>query len=331
MVNFSDADTTTATKFNLMKHFTSVHDVFDLDALLRQAMQVKQSPFANRQPGAQRAMCLIFLNPSLRTRLSTQRAAFNLGLDTVVFDVQQGGWQLEMMDGTVMDGDRPEHVREAAAVIGQYYDLIGIRSFARLHDREEDYRDEVVEQFKRFAGVPIISLESAVRHPLQSFTDLITIEEHKRTRQPKVVLSWAPHPKALPQAVANSLLEWTSAAGYEVVLTHPEGYELSEQFSGGVRVEYDQRAAMREADFVYAKNWSSYHDYGKVLSTNPDWIIDSKKMDLTNQARFMHCLPVRRNVIVRDEVLDSPASLVIQQAANRVVAAQTVIQNILEA
>ena len=275
-------------------------------------------------------MCLIFLNPSLRTRLSTQRAAFNLGLDTVVFDMNQGGWNLEFQDGTIMNVDKPEHVKEAAAVIGQYYDIIGIRAFAHLQDREDDYAEQVIEQFKKFSGVPVISLESPIRHPLQSLTDLITIEEHKKTEKPKIVLSWAPHPKALPQAVANSFLEWTTQGGYDLTLTHPKGYELSDDFTRGVQVTNDQREAFEGADFIYTKNWSAYRDYGKVLSIAPDWMITGDKMKLTNEAKFMHCLPVRRNVVVADEVIDSQNSLVVQQAANRTVAAQVVIKSILE-
>ena len=310
-------------------HFTSAADVNDWSDWLATARSVKAHP---RSPdvGKGKTMCLLFLNPSLRTRLSTQRAAINLGLDTVVFDVGAGGWQLEMTDGTVMNGDKAEHVREAAAVIGQYYDVIGVRAFAKLTDREEDYQEQVIQQFVRYAGCPIISLESSVRHPLQSFTDLITIEEHKRQERPKLVISWAPHPRALPQAVVNSLLEWTRLADYEVVLTHPEGYALSETFTEGITVQYDQRAALEGADFVYAKNWSSYESYGQVLHTDAAWMITQEKMKLTNQAYFMHCLPVRRNVVVEDAVLDGDRSLVVPQAANRVVAAQTVLQRMLK-
>ncbi len=313
-----------------MHHFTSASDVDDWPAWLAAAQAVKADPQSHRKLGTGQAMCLLFLNPSLRTRLSTQRAALNLGLDTVVFDVQQGGWQLEMADGTVMNGNRAEHVREAAAVVGQYYDLIGVRAFASLKDREEDYQEQVIQQFVRYAGCPVISLESSVRHPLQSFTDLITIEEYKPRERPKVVISWAPHPRALPQAVVNSLLEWTRLTDYEVVLTHPEGYALAEQFTQGITVTHDQDAALKGADFVYAKNWSSYEDYGQILRTDDAWMITAEKMQRTNQAYFMHCLPVRRNVVVADAVLDSDRSLVIPQAANRVVAAQTVLQKLLE-
>lgn len=311
------------------RHFTSAADINHWSDWLAAARAVKADPRAHSNLGKDQAMCLLFFNPSLRTRLSTQRAAINLGLDTVVFDVQQGGWQLEMNDGTVMDGTKAEHIKEAAAVIGQYYDIIGVRAFAHLQDREEDYREQVIQQFVRYAGCPVISLESSVRHPLQSFTDLLTIEEHKQRERPKLVISWAPHPKALPQAVANSLLEWTRLTDYEVVLTHPEGYELAGEFTEGVTVTPDQRAALAGADFVYAKNWSSYQSYGQVLRTDDEWMITEAKMKLTNDAYFMHCLPVRRNVVVEDAVLDSRRSLVIPQAANRVVAAQTVVQQLL--
>ena len=312
-----------------MEHFTSINDVVDLNHLLRTATEIQERPFADQALGKNKAMCLIFLNPSLRTRLSTQRAAFNLGLDTVVFDMNQGGWNLEFMDGATMNMDRPEHVKEAAAVIGQYYDIIGIRAFAQLQDREKDYAELIIEQFKKYSGVPIISLESPVRHPLQSFTDLLTIESLRKTQRPKVVLSWAPHPKALPQAVANSFLEWMGRADYDLHLTHPQGYDLNEIFTQNVSISHNQEEALEGADFVYAKNWSSYKKYGKALETNSDWMITSKKMQLTRSAKFMHCLPVRRNVVVTDDVLDSDQSVVITQAAKRVLAAQTVIKTLL--
>lgn len=312
-----------------MKHFTSVHDITDWPALWQKVHQVKNEPQGRKQLGHGKAMCLIFLNSSLRTRLSSQRAAMNIGLDTVVFDINQGGWQLEMADGTVMNGSTAEHVKEAAAVIGSYYDLIGIRSFAQLKDRDEDAEETIIQQFKKYAGVPIISLESSVRHPLQSLTDRITIEEYKTVERPKVVLSWAPHPRALPQAVANSFLEWMQPTDYELVLTHPEGYELAEEFTQGVKVEYDQKKALEEADFVYVKNWSSYTSYGQILRTDDAWMLTAEKMQRTRQAFFMHCLPVRRNVVVADEVIDSPKSLVIPQAAHRVTAAQTIFELLL--
>lgn len=312
-----------------MAHFTSTKDVDDLQTLLQSAFAIKKDPFRDTLLGGNRSMCLIFLNPSLRTRLSTQKAALNLGLDTVVMDMGREGWQLEFEDGAVMDGDKAEHVKEAAAVMGQYYDIIGIRAFAGLKNRDEDYAEKVIQSFVKYAGVPIINLESPTRHPLQSFTDVITIEEFKKTRQPRVVLSWAPHPKALPQAVANSFLEWMHLTDYEVVVTHPEGYELSEEFVGNFTVEYDQRKALEGADFVYVKNWSSFRDYGKVKNTDPDWMLTHQKMKLTNDGKFMHCLPVRRNVIVEDAVIDSASSIIIPQAANREVAAQAVLEQIL--
>ncbi|MGB3587286.1 MAG: acetylornithine carbamoyltransferase [Tunicatimonas sp.] len=313
-----------------MQHFTSVQDITDWSLLWQKVQQVKENPQGRKTFGAGKAMCLIFLNASLRTRLSTQRAAMNVGLDTVVFDINQGGWQLEMADGAVMNGSKAEHVKEAAAVIGSYYNLIGIRAFAQLNDRDEDYQETIIQQFKKYAGVPIISLESSVRHPLQSLTDLITIEEYKKKERPKVVLSWAPHPRALPQAVANSFLEWMPYTNYEVVLTHPEGYELSDEFTQGIRTTNNQREALQNADFVYVKNWSSYRDYGQVLRTDDEWIINEDKMLLTDSAYFMHCLPVRRNVVVTDSVINSSDSLVIPQAAHRVTAAQTVLELLLD-
>lgn len=312
-----------------MNHFTSVQDVTDWTSLWEKVAQVKQQPLGRSNLGRGKTMCLIFLNSSLRTRLSTQRAAMNIGLDTVVFDINQGGWQLEMMDGTVMNGNKAEHVKEAAAVIGSYYDIIGIRAFAELKDRDEDAEERIIQQFKKYAGVPIISLESSVRHPLQSLTDLITIEEYKKKDRPKVVLSWAPHPRALPQAVANSFLEWIQHTDYEVLLTHPEGYELAEEFTRGITSTNNQSEALQNADFVYVKNWSSYNDYGQILRTDAKWMITEEKMQLTNKAHFMHCLPVRRNVVVADGVIDSPQSLVIPQAAHRVTAAQTVLEILL--
>ncbi len=313
-----------------MQHFTSAQDIKDWSLLWQKVQQVKDDSQGRKALGAGKAMCLIFLNASLRTRLSTQRAAMNIGLDTVVFDINQGGWQLEMADGTVMNGSKAEHVKEAAAVIGSYYDLIGIRAFAQLKDRDEDYQETIVQQFKKYAGVPIISLESSVRHPLQSLTDLITIEEYRKKECPKVVLSWAPHPRALPQAVANSFLEWMPHTDYEVVLTHPAGYELANEFTQEIRTTTNQREALQGADFVYVKNWSSYQEYGQVLRTDDEWIINKDKMQLTNNAHFMHCLPVRRNVVVADQVIDSSNSLVIPQAAHRVTAAQTVLELLLD-
>ncbi len=312
-----------------MHHFTSAADVSDLNLLVEKAFAIKQNPFHHKDLGKNKAMCLLFFNPSLRTRLSTQKAALNIGLDTVVMDVGKDAWQLEFEDGMVMNGNKAEHIKEAAAVIAQYYDVIGIRAFAGLENREDDYAEKVMESFKKYAGIPIINLESPTRHPLQSFTDVITIEKFKQTERPKVVLSWAPHPKALPQAVANSFLEWMHLTNYDVVVTHPEGYDLANQFVKDFPVVYDQNEALKEADFVYVKNWSSYQSYGKVLHTDPAWMLTREKMKLTNQAKFMHCLPVRRNVIVADAVIDSEQSIVIPQAANREVAAQVILEEIL--
>jgi len=312
-----------------MKHFRSIADVPSLHELLDVAFEIKQKPFKYRKLGKRKTVCLIFFNPSLRTRLSSQRAASNLGMETIIFNLDKEGWKIEFEDGVVMNGSAAEHIKEAAAVIGQYAEIIGVRTFAGLQDREADYAEKVIEGFVRYAGRPIISLESATRHPLQSLADLITIEEFKTKARPKVVLSWAPHPNPLPQAVPNSFVEWMKVAPVDLVITHPEGYELAPQFTDGVTIEYNQEKAFADADFIYAKNWSSFTDYGKVLSRDTNWMITAEKMKLTDNGKFMHCLPVRRNQIVTDEVLDNPYSIVIQQAANRVVAAQTVFHQIL--
>jgi len=275
-------------------------------------------------------MILLFFNSSLRTRLSTQKAAKNLGMEIIVLDVNKDGWKLESEFGVIMDGDKPEHLREAIPVIGSYCDIIGIRSFASLNDKKADYNEDIIMQYIQFAGVPIVSLESATRHPLQAFADLFTIEEYKTKKRPKVVLTWAPHPRALPQAVANSFVEWMKKGDVDLMVTHPEGYELEPELMEGVEVEYNQQKAFEGADFIYAKNWSSYTDYGKILSKDRSWMVDETKMDLTNDAMFMHCLPVRRNMVVSDGVLDSSRSIVIPQATNRVVSAQVVIKRMLE-
>ncbi len=313
-----------------MKQFLSVKDVPSLSDLLEEALEVKQNPFAWKSLGKNKSICLLFLNPSLRTRLSSQRAAQNLGLDSVVLDVNSGGWKLEFADGVVMNGDSAEHIKEAAAVIGAYFDMVAIRAFASLKNREEDYSEKILSAFIKYCGVPVINMESSTGHPLQAFADLITITENKIVEKPKVVLTWAPHPNALPQAVANSFAEWMLKADVELAITHPEGYELSSEFSGGLAPEFDQRKAFENADFIYAKNWSSYSEYGKVLSIDSDWMVTSEKMKLTNNAKFMHCLPVRRNQIVEDEVIDSANSIVIEEAANRIVSMQTVLKMILE-
>lgn len=314
-----------------MRHFTSVQEIGDLKQALENARYVKQNPFADQSLGHNKTLMLIFFNSSLRTRLSTQKAGMNLGMNVMVLDINQGAWKLETERGVVMDGDKPEHILEAIPVMGSYCDVIGVRSFAQFENKENDYNELILNQFIRYSGKPVFSMEAATRHPLQSFADLITIEEYKKRERPKVVLTWAPHPRALPQAVPNSFAEWMNATDYEFVITHPEGYELDPQFVGNATVEYDKEKAYRDADFIYAKNWAAYRDphYGKVLSTDRTWTVDAAKMALTNDAYFMHCLPVRRNMIVSDDVIDSARSIVIPEAANRVVSAQTVLKEIL--
>ncbi len=314
-----------------MRHFTNVGDIGNLQEALQKAKFVKENPYADCELGKNKTMLLIFFNSSLRTRLSTQKAALNLGMNVIVLDINQGAWKLETERGVVMDGDKPEHILEAIPVMGSYCDIIGVRSFAQFASKEDDYSEKILNQFIKLSGKPVISLEAATRHPLQSFADLITIEEHKKVERPKVVLTWAPHPKALPQAVPNSFVEWMKAADYDFVITHPHGYELDPAFTAGCKIEYDQDKAFEGAHFIYAKNWSAFEDanYGKVLSTDKSWTVDSRKMALTDNGYFMHCLPVRRNMIVTDEVIESANSLVIPEAANRVVSAQTVIKEIL--
>ncbi len=315
-----------------MKKFTDVHDIGDLRGAVAEALAIKADRFAYNNLGRNKTLMMIFFNSSLRTRLSTQKAAMNLGMNVIVLDVNQGAWKLETERGVVMDGDKSEHLLEAIPVMGCYCDVIGVRSFAGLKDKAEDYEERIINQFIRYSGRPVFSMEAATRHPLQSFADLITIEEYKKKDRPKVVLSWAPHPKALPQAVPNSFAEWMNATDYDFVITHPHGYELAPGFVGNARVEYDQRKAFEGADFIYGKNWSAYADpnYGKVLSTDRDWTIDSAKMALTDNAYFMHCLPVRRNMIVTDDVIESPQSIVIPEAANREISATVVLKRILE-
>lgn len=314
-----------------MRNFLSVHDIENLRQMLEKAMYVKANPFADCDFGKNKTILLIFFNSSLRTRLSTQKAAMNLGMNVMVLDINQGAWKLETERGVVMDGDKPEHMLEAIPVMGCYCDIIGVRSFARFENKQDDYTEKILMQFVKLSSKPVISLEAATGHPLQAFADIITIEEYKKKANPKVVLTWAPHPKALPQAVPNSFAQWAVAAGYEVVITHPKGYELSTQFTKGATITYNQDKAFDGADFIYAKNWSAFSDenYGKVINTDTSWTVDSKKMSLTNDAYFMHCLPVRRNMIVTDEVIESRNSIVIPEAANRVVSAQTVIKEIL--
>lgn len=315
-----------------MKEFTSIRQLGDLRQALAQAQQVKRNPFADQELGRNKTLLMVFFNNSLRTRLSTQKAALNLGMNVIVLDVNQGAWKLETERGVIMDGDKSEHLLEAIPVMGCYCDLIGVRSFARFESKEEDYNEMILNQFIKYSGKPVFSMEAATRHPLQTFADLITIEEHKTKERPKVVMTWAPHPKALPQAVPNSFAEGMNFAGYDFVIANPEGYDLAPEFVGGARVTHNQDEALRGADFVYAKNWSAYEgdNYGKVLSRDRSWTVTKEKMALTEGAFFMHCLPVRRNMIVSDEVIESPRSLVIPEAANRVVSAQTVIKKMLE-
>ena len=319
----------------MMNKFFRVSDIGPLDKALEEAFEVKRNPLAWRHLGEGKTILLVFFNSSLRTRLSSQKAAYNLGLNPMVLNIGQESWKLETGLGVVMDGDKGEHLREAIPVMGCYCDLIGVRSFAGLEDRNFDYSETILNQFVEYSGRPVISLESATVHPCQAFADLITIEEYRKKARPKVVLTWAPHPKALPQAVPNSFAEWIAASGAELVISHPEGYELDPAFTKGARIEYDQMKALEGADFVYAKNWSCPgvtrpEDYGKVISRDPSWTIDAAHMAVTDNAFFMHCLPVRRNVIVTDEVIDSPASLVVPEAANRVISVQTVMKRMLE-
>ena len=314
-----------------MRYFTKVQDIGDVRQAVQDALEIKKDRFRYSALGKNRTLMMIFFNSSLRTRLSTQKAAMNLGMNTIVLDVNQGAWKLETERGMIMDGDKPEHILEAIPVMGCYCDIIGVRSFARFESKADDYSEKILNQFIDFSGRPVFSMEAATRHPLQSYADLITIEEYKKTERPKVVLTWAPHPNALPQAVPNSFAEWMNAAGYDFVITHPEGYELDAQFVGTARVEYDQRKAFEGADFIYAKNWAAYTDphYGKVLRRDRAWTVDTEKMALTNQAYFMHCLPVRRNMIVTDDVIESQQSIVIPEAANREISAQAVLKKIL--
>lgn len=315
-----------------MRHFTTVHDIGNLEQAVKEALEVKANRYAYKHLGENKTLLMIFFNSSLRTRLSTQKAAMNLGMNVIVLDVNQGAWKLETERGVIMDGDKPEHLLEAIPVMGCYCDVIGVRSFARFESKVDDYEERIINQFIRYSGRPVFSMEAATRHPLQSFADLITIEEYKTVARPKVVMTWAPHPKALPQAVPNSFAEWMNAAGYDFIITHPEGYELAPEFVGNARVVYDQDKALEGADFVYAKNWSAYADpnYGKVLTIDRSWTITAEKMALTNNAYFMHCLPVRRNMIVSDEVIESDRSIVIPEAANREISAQLVLKRIIE-
>ncbi|MXV50044.1 acetylornithine carbamoyltransferase [Pedobacter sp. HMF7647] len=326
-----------------MKLFSSVKDVNNLQQFVDDALALKQNPFAYQSLGKNKTLGLVFLNPSLRTRLSTQKAALNLGMNVMIMNMDKEGWALETEDGVVMNGSTVEHIREAAAVMGEYCDILGLRSFPKLHSREEDYSEGLFNKFVKFCGVPVVSLESATLHPLQSFTDLITIQETWKTSSlsgrvgeglPKVVLAWAPHVKALPQAVPNSFAEWMSRAQKEGMLdftiAHPEGYELAEQFTDGAKINHNLEEALQGADYVYVKNWSSYKEYGKVLTYPDGWMLNNEKLSPTNSAKVMHCLPVRRDLELAAEVLDGPNSLVIQEAGNRVWAAQTVLKEMLK-
>ena len=315
-----------------MKNFISVHDVSNINSLVKKALSYKEHPFKDRNLGADKRIGLLFLNPSLRTRLSTQVAAKNLGMEAIVFNVDKEGWALEFEEGAIMSGNTVEHVKDAAPILGQYFDILCIRTFPGLKNREDDYSEMFIHQFIKYAGVPVISLESATLHPLQSLTDIITIQETwNHPRRPRIVLTWAPHIKPLPQCVSNSFAQWVNAWGEaDFVITHPVDYELAEQFTKGAVITHNQDEALKDADYVYVKNWSTYTDYGKVYENDPNWMLTVEKMKLTNQAKVMHCLPVRRNVELSDEILDGPHSLVTREAGNRVWAAQAVIASILE-
>ena len=318
-----------------MKNFISVNDVDDINALVNRALFYKNNPFADRLLGADKRVGLLFLNPSLRTRLSTQIAAKNLGMEAIVFNVDKEGWALEFEDGAIMSGHTVEHVKDAAPILGQYFDILCIRTFPSLKNREDDYSELVMNSFVQYAGVPIVSLESSTLHPLQSLTDILTIQESliqiATVKRPKIVLTWAPHVKPLPQCVANSFAEWINAWGAaDFVITHPQDYELSTQYTKGATINTDQNEALKDADFVYVKNWSTYNDYGKIYSNDPAWMLTEDKLKLTNNAKVMHCLPVRRNVELSDEILDSENSLVTTLAGNRVWAAQAVLSEILK-
>ena len=320
-----------------MKQFISVKDVKDINVLVKQALHYKANPFADKALGANKRIGLLFLNPSLRTRLSTQVAAQQLGMEPIVFNVDKEGWALEFIEGAIMNGTTVEHIKDAAPVLGNYFDILCIRTFPGLVNKEEDYNEKIINQFIKYAGIPIVSLESATLHPLQSLTDIITIQESMAAnpifinKKPKIVLTWAPHIKPIPQCVANSFSEWVNAWGAaDFVITHPKGHELSTEFTKGASITNDQEAALKEADFVYVKNWSCYEQYGKILCEDAQWMMNNNKLALTNNAKVMHCLPVRRNVELSDEILDGPNSLVTKEAANRVWAAQAVLSEILK-
>ena len=315
-----------------MRSFINVEDIGDLKLAVKEALEVKANRFGYKSLGENKTLLMVFFNSSLRTRLSTQKAAMNLGMNVIVLDVNHGAWKLETERGVIMDSDKSEHLLEAIPVMGSYCDVIGVRSFARFENKKDDYEEKILQQFIQYSGKPVFAMETATVHPLQAFADLITIEEFKKVERPKVVLTWAPHPKALPQAVPNSFAQWMNATDYEFVITHPQGYELDPKFAGNARIEYDQNKALEGADFVYAKNWSAYTDpnYGQIFSKDMSWTVTTEKMALTNNAFFMHCLPVRRNMIVSDDVIESEQSIVIPEAANREISAQVVLKRILE-
>jgi len=313
-----------------MKNFTSVDDIQDLESLVALAKTVKAAPFAYPEKGRNKTLGLLFFNPSLRTRLSTQKAALNLGMHAIVMNLNTEGWSLEFEDGAIMDGTTVEHVKEAAQVVSQYCDIIAIRSFPTLIDKQKDEEEYVISAFLKYATVPVISLEGSTEHPLQAVADALTVEEYKTKARPKVVLTWAPHPKALPHAVPNSFVKVMKKANVDLVITHPEGYALNPEFTEGVTITHNQDEAFANADFIYAKNWSSYDDYGQILSKDTSWTVTTEKMALTDNAKFMHCLPVRRNMIVTDAVLDSEASIVIPQANNRTFSAQAILTKLLD-
>lgn len=318
-----------------MRNFVSVHDVADMNSLVQKALDYKANPLKDKQLGANKRIGLLFLNPSMRTRLSTQIAAQNLGMETIVFNVGQEGWAIEFEEEAIMSGSTVEHVKDAAPIFGKYFDILAIRTFPSLKNREDDYSELFINQFIRYTGIPIVSLESATLHPLQSLTDITTIKEVMGTRvenkPPRIVLTWAPHVKPLPQCVANSFSQWVTDWGEaEFIITHPEDYELDPKFTKGATVTLDQDAALKDADFVYVKNWSTYNDYGRIYCNDPEWMLTAEKLQLTNNAKVMHCLPVRRNVELSDEVLDGPNSIVTLQASNRVWAAQAVLAKLLE-
>jgi N-succinyl-L-ornithine transcarbamylase len=318
-----------------MKQFLSAHDVHTIPALIDKALEYKATPWKDEHLGKHKKIGCLFMNPSMRTRLSTQVAAQQLGMEVVVFNVGAEGWALEFEDGAIMNGTTVEHVKDAAPILGNYFDILAVRTFPGLKDRAADYSEHIIHQFIKYAGIPVISLESATLHPLQSFTDLITIHETIKTiglnKKPRIVLSWAPHVKPLPQCVANSFAQWTNAWGEaDFVITHPKGYELDEQFTKGATIVHDQDAALQDADFIYVKNWSAFQQYGTMPAYEGEWMLNNKKLQKTNQAKVMHCLPVRRNVELPDEILDGPNSLITQQASNRVWAAQAVIASLLK-